>query len=92
MVEPDAYVVYSYRWSITHNKWLPVPSTSYFDGVEERHAGALKILQNAAHYIELLCTYSGFVDMGQDEANTDTLKEETYINSLNSCVDKEVEQ
>ena len=82
LVEPDAYVVYGYRWSSTHSQWLPVQSTAYFDGVTRRDVGSLRLKQNADRYVELLCTYSGFEEMDPDELNTDTSKEDIHINNL----------
>ena len=82
LVEPDAYVVYGYRWSSTHYQWLPVPSTAYFDGFERRDVGALRLKQNAERYIELLCTYSGFEKMDPDELNTDTSQEDIYAGDI----------
>lgn len=82
LVEPDACVIYGYKWSSTYNRWEPVNSTAYFDGSERREVGCLRMKENAERYLDLLTKYSGFEYMESDEDNKDTDKEDKYLKEI----------
>lgn len=82
VVEPDAYVAYTYEWSKVTNRWEPVKGTAYFDGTTLKEVGVLHIKENVEHYIDLLTKYSGFDYMESDEGNKDTDKEDKYLEEI----------
>lgn len=82
LVEPDACVIYGYKWSSTYSRWEPVKSTAYFDGSERREVGCLRMKENAERYLDLLTKYSGFEFMESDEDNKDTDKEDKYLKEI----------
>lgn len=87
VVEPDVYVSYNYYWSDSLNKWLPIKGYAYFDGIDCIETGVLHLKDNAERYAELLTKYSGFEHMSTGEDNTDTRKEDEYLNAILNSVD-----
>ena len=82
VVEPDAYVAYTYWWSEITSSWEPVKGTAYFDGTVLKEVGVLHMKENVKHYINLLTRYSGFEYMKSDEDNKDTNKEDKYLEEI----------